>query len=719
MKTPFCVRLQILGIQQNDELEYFENPEIFEDSQHIFPLNIYAQSYGIYVIRLDYYIKKNFIKEEKIVKGKLIFTFYNYITQQFVDIYDLLCTDNNFIKLDGQFWFKDENSISPLIIRLKLQIYYQEYLKYQNLLENIELEKNNLQGNIEKAKTEQRINNENFVNFKMKVNQLKQFYQIQPQYPEIDIAILYSHPLVNQNEKRVSPVQYYDDIQNFKQRISALNKKVTYLITQATKQNLRQVLKYNPKIIHIIAHGENDTNKLNQYLQFENNCTDDFVYREDLQQIMKESKKSLLFLACCYAGEIAKNIQQYATTIAVDKELKMLDDAGIYYFSSLYENLLSKKTLQTSHEEAKKNVEEQLGDKNFQCCHCHSHREACKEIFGKYNDLCFKHKSQCKCEESDKIHDKLSHLWDSNYKCQDIFEVILNQVQEQKNKEFINIKLDQLAQDGILRVCCCELAEKLQDDVSTFIQHTESEKFQIFSQNSTQSQIFNNVENGNLVEINQLSWEEQYIIAWKKDAKVIYNKLTETFYSKKRQILKICAGTSKGERFVIKFAHQVSKYFKFRKLKFYKRNEIEDIQIIEIPLDKIEQLLLKKYETRISYIFIICQLQKDLFIKSIEQLLQLNQKGTIILISYQELFDLDLDSKFYKISLKDWVNNSDKKEKCDYYKILNEYGDELTKKIIETVGEDKIKKLKFDQLLDQIEIILKNQQEQINQFVQN
>jgi len=41
-----------------------------------------------------------------------------------VDIFDLLCTDNNFIKLDGQFLFKDENSLSPLIIRLKVQIYY-------------------------------------------------------------------------------------------------------------------------------------------------------------------------------------------------------------------------------------------------------------------------------------------------------------------------------------------------------------------------------------------------------------------------------------------------------------------------------------------------------------------------------------------------------------------------------------------------------------------
>lgn len=51
---------------------------------------------------------------------------------------------------------------------------------------------------------------------------------------------------------------------------------------------------------------------------------------------MKNSKKSLVFLACCFAGEIAKNIKEHATTIAIDKELKMLDDAGIYYFQHLY-----------------------------------------------------------------------------------------------------------------------------------------------------------------------------------------------------------------------------------------------------------------------------------------------------------------------------------------------------------------------------------------------
>jgi len=31
------------------------------------------------------------------------------------------------------------------------------------------------------------------------------------------------------------------------------------------------------------------------------------------------------------------------------------------------------------------------------------------------------------------------------------------------------MKLDELAEDGILRVCCCELAEKFKDDIFTFI----------------------------------------------------------------------------------------------------------------------------------------------------------------------------------------------------------------------------------------------------------
>ncbi|CAK68073.1 unnamed protein product (macronuclear) [Paramecium tetraurelia] len=719
MKTPFCVRLQILGIQPNDEVEYFENPDAFENSQKVFPLNNNGQIYGIYVRRLEYYIKKNYVQEGKIVKGRLIYTFYNYITQQFVDIFDLLCMENTFIKLDGQFWFKDENALQPLIIRLRVQIHYQEYQRFQHFLENIELEKKNLYNSIEKAKAELTINYDNLNNFKMRVNQLKQCYQIQPQYPEIDIAILYSHPLVNQNQKRVNPVQYYDDISNFKKRISALNKKVTYLITQATKENLRWVLKYNPKIIHIIAHGENDTNQLNQYLQFENNCTDDFVYREDLQLIMKDSKKSLVFLACCYAGEIAKNIQQYATTIAVDKELKMLDDAGILYFSSLYENLLEKKTLQESHEEAKKKVEVELGEKNYQCCHSHSHRQTCKDVFGKTNDLCFGDKTQCECKKksANLIKDRLSHLWgpDPKDQCKEVCEVILQQIKDQSQRELVKMKLDEFAEDGVLRVCCCELAEKLMDDSFTFIQHTESEKFQIFSQSSSQSQIFNQVEDGNLIELNQLSWEEQYFIAWKRDAKTIFHKLSEIFYTNKRQILKICAGHSKGEMHVVKFAHQVSKYFKFRKLKFYKRNEIDDIQIIQDPIENIQQLLKRSYEARMSYIFIIHKINKELFLKSKDQLAQLNQKGTVILISNSELIELELDSNYYKIMLKDWENLSEKKEKCDFFKIINEYGEEIRDKILEELGENNLKKLKYNDLLDEIENFLNKQQEQIVQ----
>lgn len=49
----------------------------------------------------------------------------------------------------------------------------------------------------------------------------------------------------------------------------------------------------------------------------------------------------------------------------------------------------------------------------------------------------------------------------------------------------------------------------------------------------------------------------------------------------------------------------------------------------------------------------------------------------VILISYQELFELNVDYNFFKIKLKDWVDHSEKKEKNDYMKIINEYGDEL------------------------------------------
>ncbi|CAD8123707.1 unnamed protein product [Paramecium sonneborni] len=726
MRNPFRIRLQILGIMVNDEKEYFQNPGSFEKNQTVFPLNNNGQSLGIYLNRLEYYIRNNYMKEGKDIKGKLTFTFFNYILNQFVDISDLFCIDDNFIKLDGQFFQKDENSPQVLIIKLKFQIYYQEYLKFQYFLESINLEKKNLEENIQQSKNKLTFNKDNLIQFKQKIDELQQIYQIQPQYPQIDIAILYSHPLVNQNDKRITPVQFHEDIQNFKQKISELNKKVTYLITQANKVNLYWVLKYNPKIIHIISHGEHVSNKQCQYLQFEKNCMDDQVFTQDLERIMKNSKKSLVFLACCFAGEIAKNIKEHATTIAIDKELKMLDDAGIYYFQHLYQELLSNSTLQQSHEKAKEFVKKKLGAEDQQCCCSHSHRKACQDTFLQ-NGLCFfcLTKTDDCCRKSNQFQDKLSHVWgeDLNEKCKSLQKQILKKLKfegenklqnEQLEKEFLE-KLNNFAQNGILRVCCCELAEKHKDELISEIQHMESEKFQIFQSKPNQSKIFENVEEGQMTEINNINWEEQYFIAWKIDAQVIYQLLTDNFYFKKnKKIIVISAGSKRGEEIVVKYAHQVSKYFKYRKLKFYKKNEMKDIQIIEKQLNNIEELIQMNFEERIRYIFIIYQINEELFKQTKVQLIELNLKGAVILISDS---DIDLDSNFIKRELTDWHNTNQIQEKNDYYKILSVYGDEIRKKIEQKFGEEKLKDMTFDKLLEAIQEELdqnqKNEQNKI------
>ncbi|CAD8128466.1 unnamed protein product [Paramecium sonneborni] len=368
MKNPYRVRLQILGIKVNDEKEYYEISESFENTQKEFSLNHNGQSLGIYMNRLEYYIRNNYMKEGKEVKGKLIF----------MDKSNVLIIDDNFIKLDGQFFYKNQNSCEILIIRLKIQIFYQEQIKFQNF----------------------------FGKYKFGEKEFKRKHSVkkmnQPQYPQIDIAILQSHPIVNQEEKHVSLVCYYEDIYNFKKKISDLNKKVyiSYYLSQQSKFELGIKIQSKDYSYYISCEGFQIVISFSSLLEKQLRVYNNMQLQQQLIRILK-----------------CQIMQVYSISNGYMK---------IYYQIQLYWIV----------QQVKQQVQDRLGDSNNQYGCSHSQRKACKELFA-YSGLCFYHLADCKCQESILIQDQLSHLWgtDSNEKFLKVNNSIKNQLKDEQIQE--------------------------------------------------------------------------------------------------------------------------------------------------------------------------------------------------------------------------------------------------------------------------------------------
>lgn len=61
MKNPIIKRLLVLGIRKNDEIEYFENPDSFEENFKNFPLNTIGDLNGVYLYRLENFLRLHFL----------------------------------------------------------------------------------------------------------------------------------------------------------------------------------------------------------------------------------------------------------------------------------------------------------------------------------------------------------------------------------------------------------------------------------------------------------------------------------------------------------------------------------------------------------------------------------------------------------------------------------------------------------------------------------
>lgn len=61
MKNPIIKKLLVLGTRKNDEIEYFDNPDDFEEDFVNFPLNTIGDKNGVFWNRLENFLRLHYL----------------------------------------------------------------------------------------------------------------------------------------------------------------------------------------------------------------------------------------------------------------------------------------------------------------------------------------------------------------------------------------------------------------------------------------------------------------------------------------------------------------------------------------------------------------------------------------------------------------------------------------------------------------------------------
>lgn len=73
MKNPIIKQLLVLGLRKNDEVEYFENPDKFEEDFVNFPINTIGDVNGVYLNRLENFLRLHYLHQKKKFLGTITY----------------------------------------------------------------------------------------------------------------------------------------------------------------------------------------------------------------------------------------------------------------------------------------------------------------------------------------------------------------------------------------------------------------------------------------------------------------------------------------------------------------------------------------------------------------------------------------------------------------------------------------------------------------------
>ena len=320
-----------------------------------------------------------------------------------------------------------------------------------------------------------------------------------PNVGTIDMAILYSEPLVRKVENGVEPlgdpVDFEEESNKLLEILKAKNKRIDLIFQIATKDRLVDVLAKGPSILHIICHGEYSKQEKQFYLCFEGENGELLeFFSENLRSIIEKieiSSVKLVFVNACHSEEVAKVFVQAGVpcVIAIQSELRIADSVAQKFSQHFYNHIFDGMAIKPAFELAK--VAASSMDLNTCCC-AHTHKADCpwykdlalKESFKKAHQY---HEPLClDCPKRNK------HIHNGSCKWAQDFQ--------------FTYKLDPFdapsgVSDNEIWTCCC----------SPELPHNESLKFKKFCQNelSDQMVLFANRESGVVTNKNPYSVIEQ------------------------------------------------------------------------------------------------------------------------------------------------------------------------------------------------------------------
>jgi ABC-type Fe3+/spermidine/putrescine transport system ATPase subunit len=299
----------------------------------------------------------------------------------------------------------------------------------------------------------------------------------------LDISFLYSNPLVKDTKFKkdvpvIDPIDFESEINCLVDIFKSSEKKITARFDVANDDNLNEIIRKRPKILHISCHGAYEevegVSKFFLYFEDQKGKLDKYDI-DRLASVLGGSKNDkpqieVVFVSACYSEPVAEVFRQakVPAVICVHSATKILDEAAQKFAKTFYNTLLDGETITGAFNQAKKAVFHGVDKTNTHCCCSHNHKPECRWKDLSDDEAHTQHLKMCGCN----FEESHFHKRDCRWALQ-----VLN----------YNLNIDSdSCKEPYLRVCCC----------SPEIAHDESNKFMLKIDRGYDPVIFANIPGG-------------------------------------------------------------------------------------------------------------------------------------------------------------------------------------------------------------------------------
>lgn len=208
----------------------------------------------------------------------------------------------------------------------------------------------------------------------------------------LHFAILYSNPLVDIVEKKSrvqtallinDPVDFSNECASILQCLESHKKLLNVHIECASSDKFISIVKEKPLIMHIMCHGDFDTEKQQYFLEFENSKAELLrMYPSRLKELLSGTDLTeikLVFINACHSEAIGRAFLELGVgcVIVSQSEHKLNDEFAKVYAKLFYDELIEGKSVSLAFENAKAQLKAVNINGSDSCCCGHSHKEDC------------------------------------------------------------------------------------------------------------------------------------------------------------------------------------------------------------------------------------------------------------------------------------------------------------------------------------------------------